>query len=228
VSKIARGLHKAHEIGIVHRDLKPDNIMIDADGEPIVLDFGLARRVDEDVQVTLPGMIVGTPAFMSPEQIDGDPTKVGSATDIYSLGILLYYMLTGVLPFKGSLTSILRQIGTNAPAKPSSINPDLGEDSALESVCMKMIAKSPTDRFASMAEVATALEALAGRNSQVPISHPATALGRLKSWSSGMISGLIRPRSHHKAVQGSAPRPVVDAETPTLADSDPFSGTKAE
>jgi predicted Ser/Thr protein kinase len=131
VSKVARGLQKAHELGIVHRDLKPDNIMIDQDGEPIVLDFGLARRVKEEVQVTLPGLILGTPAFMSPEQVDGDPTKVGPATDIYSLGIILYHMLTGQLPFKGSLTSILNQIGSKIPAKPSTLNPEIGEDSPL-------------------------------------------------------------------------------------------------
>jgi serine/threonine protein kinase len=221
VSKIARGLQKAHEIGIVHRDLKPDNIMIDADGEPIVLDFGLARRVDEDVQVTLPGMIVGTPAFMSPEQIDGDPTKVGSASDIYSLGILLYYMLTGELPFRGSLTSILRQIGTAAPAKPSTINPGLGENSPLESICMKMIAKSPSDRYASMAEVATALDAVAGRNSEVPIAHSTSALGRLKSWSTGLFSGLVRPRNHLKTSEIAGAPPVADADMPTIADVDP-------
>ena len=115
ISKVARGLQKAHELGIVHRDLKPDNLIIDLDGDPIVLDFGLARRVNDDVQVTLPGVIVGTPAFMSPEQVDGDPTKVGPATDIYSLGIVLYYMLTGQVPFKGSLTSILNQIGSKLP-----------------------------------------------------------------------------------------------------------------
>src|SRR4029077_3975845 len=103
-SKVARGLQKAHDLGIIHRDLKPDNIMIDPDGEPIVLDFGLARRVNEDVQVTMPGVIVGTPSFMSPEQVDGDSAKLGPATDIYSLGIVFYHLLTGKLPFQGSLT----------------------------------------------------------------------------------------------------------------------------
>jgi serine/threonine protein kinase len=106
VAKIARGLQKAHEVGIIHRDLKPDNIMIDTDGEPIVMDFGLARRVDEDIQLTTPGRILGTPAYMSPEQVEGDPEKIGPATDIYSLGVILYQMLTDRLPFKGSLTAV--------------------------------------------------------------------------------------------------------------------------
>ena len=143
VSKIARGLQKAHDIGILHRDLKPDNIMIDPDGDPIVLDFGLARRVNEDVQVTMSGVIVGTPSFMSPEQVDGDPAKIGPTTDIYSLGIVFYHMLTGQLPFKGSLTSILNQIGTKPPVNRRQSMLGIGEDSPLEQACMKMIAKSP-------------------------------------------------------------------------------------
>ena len=217
VSKIARGLQKAHDLGIVHRDLKPDNIMIDPDGEPIVLDFGLARRLNEDVQVTMSGVIVGTPAFMSPEQVDGDPAKIGPATDIYSLGIVFYHMLTGQLPFKGSLTSILSQIGTKSPVKPSAINLDIGEDSPLERVCMKMIAKSPGDRFPNMAEVASVLEALIGKNTDIPVTHAST-LDRLKSWSTGMLSGLIRPRSLRKSAGGTSSESVPDPNTPTLVD----------
>src|SRR5262249_10256947 len=85
--KIARGLHKAHEQGIIHRDLKPDNIMVDVEGEPIVMDFGLARRND-DVRLTAAGNLMGTPAYMSPEQVQCDPDKVGPASDIYSLGVV--------------------------------------------------------------------------------------------------------------------------------------------
>jgi serine/threonine protein kinase len=217
VSKVARGLHKAHELGIVHRDLKPDNIMIDRDGEPIVLDFGLARRVNEDVQVTLPGVILGTPSFMSPEQVDGDPAKVGPATDIYSLGIVLYHMLTGQLPFKGSLTSILNQIGTKLPVKPSAINLDIAEDSPLEQICMKMVAKSPGDRFANMAEVAAALEALLGRDTEIPVTHTST-LGRLKSWSTGIFSSLVRPGSLRKSAGGTSSESALDPDNPTLID----------
>src|SRR5262249_21203278 len=80
MKKLARGLQKANEQGIIHRDLKPENIMIDTDGEPIVMDFGLARRVDDDIQVTAPGKLLGTPAYMSPEQVDGDPAKIGPPT----------------------------------------------------------------------------------------------------------------------------------------------------
>jgi serine/threonine protein kinase len=217
VSKIARGLQKAHEAGIVHRDLKPDNIMVDLDGEPIVLDFGLARRVDDNSQVTLAGVIVGTPAFMSPEQVDGDPAKIGPSTDIYSLGIVLYQMLTGDLPFKGSLTSILQQIGTKQPAKPSALNLNIGEDSPLEQICLKMVSKSPRDRFANMAEVAAALESLAGKVSEAPIA-PASAMGRLRSWSSGIFSSLVRTGISRKTIVATASDSAPDPSTPTIAD----------
>lgn len=217
ISKVARGLQKAHELGIVHRDLKPDNLMIDLDGDPIVLDFGLARRVNDDVQVTLPGVIVGTPAFMSPEQVDGDPTKVGPATDIYSLGIVFYYMLTGQVPFKGSLTSILNQIGSKPPIKPSAINRDIGEDSPLEQICMKMIAKSPGDRFANMAEVAAALEGLIEKDTEIPVTHT-SALGRLKTWSTGILSSLVRPGIPRKSSGGTSAESALDANAPTLLD----------
>ena len=103
--KIARGLQKSHEQDIIHRDLKPANVMIDPDGEPIVMDFGLARRVDDEILITAPGKILGTPAYMSPEQVEGDASNIGPATDIYSLGVILYQMLTGRLPFQGSLLS---------------------------------------------------------------------------------------------------------------------------
>jgi serine/threonine protein kinase len=217
VSKIARGLQKAHDLGILHRDLKPDNIMIDPDGDPIVLDFGLARRVNEEVQVTMSGVIVGTPSFMSPEQVDGDYAKIGPATDIYSLGIVFYHLLTGQLPFKGSLTSILNQIGTKMPAKPSAINLGIGEDSPAERVCMKMIAKSPGDRFPNMAEVAAVLEALVEKNTDIPIAHTST-LGRLKSWSTAILSGLVRPGGLQKSAGGTSSGLTVDPNTPTLLD----------
>jgi serine/threonine-protein kinase len=202
-------MQKAHESGVIHRDLKPDNIMVDLDGDPIVLDFGLARRVDDNVQVTVAGVVVGTPAFMSPEQVDGNPAKIGPASDIYSLGIVLYQLLTNQLPFKGSLTSILNQIGSKQPVKPSTLNVSIGEDSPLEQICMKMVAKSPSDRFSSMSEVATALESLTGKVVEIPVTHTST-MSRLKSWSTGIFSNLVR----------GAPARKPSAETPSESDPD--------
>jgi predicted Ser/Thr protein kinase len=185
--KIARGVQKAHEQGIIHRDLKPDNVMIDTDGEPIVMDFGLARQVNDDIQLTTPGRIIGTPAYMSPEQVEGDPARIGPATDIYSLGVVLYQMLTGRLPFQGSMTSVLRQIGADAPPRPSSLVPGLGVDSPLEQVCLKMMAKSPADRYGSMAEVIEALEGTAARDSG-PAAKP-SAWSRVWSRARGVFGG---------------------------------------
>lgn len=179
VKKIARGLQKAHEQGIVHRDLKPENIMLDGDGEPLVMDFGVARRVDDDVQLTTPGRLIGTPAYMSPEQVEAEPAKVGPASDIYSLGVVLYVMLTGRLPFKGTLTSVLRQIVGERPQNPSAFNPEISEGSRLERICLKMMAKSPVDRFASMTEVADALEQ-AFQHEEAPVVAPAS---RRRRWS---------------------------------------------
>jgi eukaryotic-like serine/threonine-protein kinase len=214
--KIARGLQKTHEHGIIHRDLKPDNIMIDEDGEPIVMDFGLARRFDEDSQVTMSGVIIGTPGFMSPEQVEGDPTKIGPAADIYSLGVVLYQMLTARLPFQGSLTSILRQIGTDPPPRPSEFNTELGKDSALERICLKMMAKSPLDRYSSMSEVAAVLEEFSPRD-EVQIVR-SSALSRIKSWTSGIFSSVVRPASTIRGTTGgSSERPAIGPEEATIA-----------
>jgi serine/threonine protein kinase len=178
--KIARGLQKAHERTIIHRDIKSENIMIDADGEPIVMDFGLAKRLDDDIHMTVPGRIMGTPAYMSPEQVEGDSTKIGPLSDIYSLGVVLYEMLTGRLPFWGSLASVLRQIGNDEPQRPSGISPAVGHDSPLEQICLKMMAKSPAARFPSMAAVAEALEGLSPRG-EPPVVR-SSVWTRLRSW----------------------------------------------
>ena len=101
-------LQQAHDHGIVHRDLKPANIMIDKRGEPIVMDFGLARKRQEgDATITCEGMILGSPAYMSPEQVEADQNEIGPASDQYGLGVILYEMLTGQLPFRGSVMNVL-------------------------------------------------------------------------------------------------------------------------
>jgi serine/threonine protein kinase len=215
IRKVALGLQKAHDLGIIHRDLKPDNIMIDRDGEPIVMDFGLARRVD-DLMVTLPGTVLGTPAFMSPEQVEGDARKIGPATDIYSLGVILYLLLAGRLPFQGSLTAVLRQIGDAHPARPSSFNEALGDDSPLEKICLKMMAKSAADRFASMAEVAEALGSLSPREER-PIAKP-SMWSRVKSWPATLRWTLSRPADSARFPAAASPRG---------AESDPNHPTQA-
>ncbi|HLQ46776.1 MAG TPA: serine/threonine-protein kinase, partial [Planctomycetaceae bacterium] len=109
--KLASALVEAHAKGIIHRDLKPANILVNERGEPILMDFGLARRADSarDGRATQAGMLIGSPAFMSPEQANGETDKIGPCSDLYSLGVLLFELLTNQLPFQGSVLTILSQ-----------------------------------------------------------------------------------------------------------------------
>jgi formylglycine-generating enzyme required for sulfatase activity/serine/threonine protein kinase len=159
VRKLAQALQDAHDHGIVHRDLKPANIMVDKRNEPVIMDFGLARQLqsEKNIRITQSGMLIGTPAYMSPEQIEGDLDKVGPQSDQYSLGVILYELLTGQLPFRGSLSAVMAQILTKETARPSQLRPDL--DLRIEAVCLKMMTKDRAQRFASLSAVA---EELAG------------------------------------------------------------------
>jgi formylglycine-generating enzyme required for sulfatase activity/tRNA A-37 threonylcarbamoyl transferase component Bud32 len=158
VRKIAVALAEAHAKGVIHRDLKPGNIMLNHRSDPIVMDFGLARQV-EDVKerLTVDGTLIGTPGYMSPEQVEGDLQAVGSASDIYSLGVVLFEMLTGKLPFQGSVAAVIGKILRDHPPMPSSLR--AGVPTQLEEICLKMMAKSPADRHATMTDVAEVLGA---------------------------------------------------------------------
>lgn len=157
IHKLALALHEAHRKGVIHRDLKPANIMLTEQHEPVVMDFGLARRADrEDERLTRPGTIVGTPAYMAPEQVEGNDAAIGPATDVYALGVILYELLTGQVPFRGSMAAVFGRILSEPPAPPSTVRSDL--DPALEAICLKALAKSASERYASMAEMASALD----------------------------------------------------------------------
>jgi serine/threonine protein kinase len=160
VRKLASALQEAHDHGVVHRDLKPANIMVDKKGEPIIMDFGLAQqtRPNEDVRLTQTGNILGTPAFMSPEQVDGNPEKIGPPTDQYGLGVILYELLTGELPFRGSIAAVMGQILVKEPSPPSQLRPDL--DPRIEAVCLKMMAKNPAERFRSLKAAADEISSI--------------------------------------------------------------------
>jgi serine/threonine protein kinase len=172
--KIALALQEAHDHGIVHRDLKPSNVMLDKHGEPIVMDFGLARQTtgQDNVRLTQSGILVGTPAFMSPEQIEGELDKIGPATDQYSLGVLLYELFTKQLPFRGSSMAIIAQALVKEPPPPIRFRTDL--DPRINAACLKMLAKAPEDRFPSLATLANELESILENRGAVPVADPAT------------------------------------------------------
>jgi serine/threonine protein kinase len=150
-------MHEAHRHGVIHRDLKPGNILIDEAGQPVVMDFGLARPLTPlATQLTAAGDIMGTPAYMPPEQIEGDITRMGPACDIYSLGVILYELLTGTVPFHGDLIALASQITADPPPPPSRHRPDL--DQKLDVICLKALAKHPDDRWPTMAAFADALD----------------------------------------------------------------------
>src|SRR5437868_5816746 len=132
VRQVLDALDAIHQRGIVHRDLKPGNVMLDAAGRAIVTDFGLARPEQDAEHLTSDGLIVGTPAYMAPEQAAGQAERIGPWTDLYSLDVVLYRMLTGRLPFEGTPLAVLTKITQEAPPPPSRWRADL--DAALEAI----------------------------------------------------------------------------------------------
>src|SRR5262249_4505412 len=146
----------------------------------VIMDFGLARRtVDKGAaRLTHSGLLIGTPAYMSPEQMNGDVKAMGPGCDIYSLGVICYELLTGRRPFRGDLGVLIARVVLGPPPPPRQVRPDL--DPELEAVCLKALAKKPAERFASMRDFAAALEAFLARprqqqpagRAQAPVAHP--------------------------------------------------------
>src|SRR5665213_3028602 len=156
-AKLAQALESAHTKGVIHRDLKPNNVMMCAGVGPVVMDFGLAKQTkSEDQKLTQAGTTMGTPSYMPPEQVKGELDRIGPASDVYSLGVILFEMLTGRLPFKAA--TVVEVYGmvlhTEAPA-PSSLRPGL--DPVLDAICAKALAKTPEGRYPSMKAFAAAL-----------------------------------------------------------------------
>ena len=154
-AKLAEALHHAHELGVIHRDLKPGNIMVDVHGSPHVMDFGLAKRESGDGTVAITGQIIGTPAYMSPEQARGHGHSVDRRADIYSLGVILYELLTGDRPFRGDREMLVFQILSDQPPSPRKLKRGIPRD--LETICLKCLEKEPQKRYATAAELAVDL-----------------------------------------------------------------------
>jgi serine/threonine-protein kinase len=180
--RIADAMETVHRAGVVHRDLKPANVMLDEHSEPAVTDFGLARPVGPaDARMTASGTVLGTPAYLAPEQVGCRPEDMGPRCDVYSLGVILYEMLTGRVPFQGAPGEVLVRVMSESPPKPSSLRPGL--DPRLEAICLKAMSRRAEDRFASMTQFADALREL----EEEPGSPQRGRTRRVALWLAGLV-----------------------------------------
>jgi serine/threonine-protein kinase len=179
VAAVARAVEHLHRQGIVHRDLKPSNILLDAEGQPYVTDFGLAKVFAPGSDMTATGVIAGTPSYMAPEQASGRRAEVSPATDVYSLGAILYELLTGVPPFHAETPlDTLMEVLAGDPAMPRKLDPRIPR--GLELICLKCLAKEPANRYASAEALADDLDRFA--RGEVLAVRPPSLAERFWGW----------------------------------------------
>jgi class 3 adenylate cyclase len=179
VETLARAMAVAHEAGVLHRDLKPANILLDAQGEPVIVDFGLAVRLDDDTRITNVGDVMGTPSYMAPEQHAGALEAIGPRSDVYALGVILCELLTGRRPFRGAVAELVRCKADEDYEPPCRVRPGL--DPRLDAICRKALAADPARRYDGMDEFARILADLLDGASAAPVPPPRADLPPLSA-----------------------------------------------
>jgi RIO-like serine/threonine protein kinase len=197
ILQILDALKAVHARGIIHRDLKPGNILIDSAGRAILTDFGLARPENDAEHLTSEGAIVGTPAYMAPEQAGGQLEKIGPWTDLYSAAVVLYQMLTGRVPFEGGVLAVLNKIAQEPPPPPSRFRSDL--DPALEAILLKALAKEFTERYPDAVAFMEALSHWVPRGQKPTPPRAGLNASQRSAKKSSLTATMVRERPRRSA-----------------------------
>jgi serine/threonine protein kinase len=221
VQVLAETVQHAHSQGILHRDLKPSNVLMDASERPRITDFGLAWRLEGDAAATVSGTVTGTPAYMPPEQAAGQNERLSPASDVYSLGAILYELLTGQPPFRAATTSeTVRLVLEEQPVPPHRLNPAVTREIA--AICLRCLAKEPADRYVSAAALASDLARFLSdepnparvRNNRTLVAWAVIAIAVILFWT------ILRNRRREQPVQPPA-RTVFAPPAPSPIPSPP-------